>query len=227
MDAKLTYSAVWRSAPPYPHTEHPSGDKGKKRTVTFLGPQVLYEQLERPPGERRVETENVCYTFAYPKGMIERSWISVLSTDEPSFTECDTFREDVWGKQLLTRAGVRAVIWRPLREANTLSISLWKERTGPVAFSIVFRALKKGTGKHAWELIELGCKISFHVADRKTLTPFHQVGRPKAYKKQHHEHLYLNLDPASAAAQVAKPKKAYEKLKITFDKEQGERRNPI
>lgn len=72
MNAKLNYSAVWRSVPPYPHTEHPSGDLGKKRAVTFLGPQVLYEQSQWPPGERCVETKNVCYTFADPKGMIDK-----------------------------------------------------------------------------------------------------------------------------------------------------------
>ena len=72
MDAKLNYSAVWKSAPPYPHTEHPSGDIRNRRTVTFLGPQVLYEQPQRSPGERRVETGYVCYTFADPKGMIDK-----------------------------------------------------------------------------------------------------------------------------------------------------------
>lgn len=71
MDAKLNYFAVWRSAPPYPHTENPSGDLGKQRAVTFLGPQVLYEQPQWLPGERCVETKNVCYTFANPKGMID------------------------------------------------------------------------------------------------------------------------------------------------------------
>ena len=72
MDANLNYSAVWRSAPPYPHTEHPSGDLRNQRAVIFLGPQVLYEQPQWRPGERRVETENVCYTFANPNGMIDK-----------------------------------------------------------------------------------------------------------------------------------------------------------
>lgn len=49
------------------------------------------------------------------------------------------------------------------------------------------------------------------------------MAQPKAYEKQEHEHLYLKLDPASVAAQVTAPKKAHEKLKVTFDKEQGER----
>jgi hypothetical protein len=70
--SKLNYSAVWRSALPYPHTEHPSGDRHNQRAVTFLGPQVLYEQPQRAPGEKSVETENVCYTFANPDGMIDK-----------------------------------------------------------------------------------------------------------------------------------------------------------
>ena len=49
------------------------------------------------------------------------------------------------------------------------------------------------------------------------------MAQPKAYERLEHEHLYLKLDPASVAAYIAKPKKADEKLKITFDKEQGER----
>ena len=72
MDATLTYLAVWRSAPAYPHTEHPNGDIGNKRSVSFLGPQVLYEQTQSPPGERLLNTENVCYTFADPEGMIDK-----------------------------------------------------------------------------------------------------------------------------------------------------------
>ena len=71
MDAKLNCSAVWRSDSPYPHMEHPSGDLGKQRVVTFLGLQVLYEQPQRLPEERRVKTENVCYTYADPEGMID------------------------------------------------------------------------------------------------------------------------------------------------------------
>ena len=84
--------------------------------------------------------------------------MDVITTDEPSFTECKTFREDVWGKQLLTRAGAK-IVWSPLKEADTLSISLWKEWTGSPVFSIVFRALKKGSGKKERELIELRCKV--------------------------------------------------------------------
>jgi len=100
----------------------------------------------------------------------------VLLTDERFCTECKIFREEVWGKQLLTRAGVRVITWDPLKEADTLSISLWKEWTGPVAFSIVFRALKKGHGKNERELIELDCKVLFYreTCSRKktTLTLF-------------------------------------------------------
>ena len=87
----------------------------------------------------------------------------MISTDKPSFTECNTFREDVWGKQLLTRVGFKEIIWTPLKEANTLSISLWKEwTTGPPAFSIVFRAKEKGAGRDEWKLIELKCKVSLY-----------------------------------------------------------------
>lgn len=95
-----------------------------------------------------------------PKRYDRENWLSELSTDSPFRTECKIFREDVWGKQLLTRAGVRAITWDPLKEADTLSLSLWKEWTGPAAFSIVFRALKKGYRKHERELIELGRKLS-------------------------------------------------------------------
>ena len=98
----------------------------------------------------------------------------VISTDKPSSTECKTFREDVWGKQLLARAGAKKIIWSPLKEANTLSISLWKEWTDPPAFSIVFRAVKKYAGRNEWELIELRCRISpgkRHLAEKKPLTP--------------------------------------------------------
>ena len=47
--------------------EHPSGDLGKQRAVTFLGSQILIEQ---PQGssEQRIETMNVCYTFPNPEG---------------------------------------------------------------------------------------------------------------------------------------------------------------
>ena len=50
--------------------EHPGGDLGKQRAVTFLGPQVLYKQ-QSPSGEKCVETKDVCYTFANPQGMID------------------------------------------------------------------------------------------------------------------------------------------------------------
>jgi len=52
------------------------------------------------------------------------------------------------------------------------------------------------------------------------------VAQPKTYEKQEHEHLYLRLDSTSVAAQVTAPKRAHEKLKVTFDKEQGERPPP-
>ena len=72
MDATLNYVAVWRSAPAYPHTDHPSGDIGNIRTVSFLGLQVLYKQIQLPPGEKLLKTEDVCYTFADPEGMIDK-----------------------------------------------------------------------------------------------------------------------------------------------------------
>lgn len=79
----------------------------------------------------------------------------MLSTDTPFRTESHNFRQDVWGKQLLTRVGVRIITWDPLKEADTISLSLWKEWASPAAFSIVFRALKKGHGKKERELIDL------------------------------------------------------------------------
>ena len=72
MDATLNYYAVWRSTPPYPHTDHPSVDTRNQRAVTFLGPQVLYEQARWPPGERRLETKDVRYTFTNPDGMTNK-----------------------------------------------------------------------------------------------------------------------------------------------------------
>jgi hypothetical protein len=86
--------------------------------------------------------------------------------------------------------------------------------------------LKKDAGRDGWELIELRCKVLPYqetCSREKTTDTFAKVARPKAYEDRKHEHLYLKLDPASVAAQVAKSKKAHEKLKITFDKEQGER----
>ena len=95
----------------------------------------------------------------------------MISTDQPSFPECILFRQEVWDKKLLIRAGAKKIRWDPLKEANTLSISLWKEWTGPSAFSIVFRAVKKG--KSEQELIELRCRHALtkrHVAGRRSLT---------------------------------------------------------
>ena len=65
------YVAVWRSALAYPHTEHPRGDIGNIRTVSFLGLQVLYEQTQPPPEEILLK-KDVCYTFADPEGMIDK-----------------------------------------------------------------------------------------------------------------------------------------------------------
>ena len=97
----------------------------------------------------------------------------MISTDEPSFAGCNFFRQDVWDKKLLTRAGAKKIRWDALKEADTLSISLWKEWTGPLVFSIVFRALKKG--KNEQELIELNCRDALtkrHIAERRSLKFF-------------------------------------------------------
>ena len=117
-----------------------------------------------------------------------------------SFTECKIFREHVWGKQLLTRAGARKIKWAPLQEADTLCISLWKEWTSPSTFSIVFRASKKGAGKDGestWELIDLRCKplpvTKIHVAKGNNADTFFctsgttkgvRKARPRAFISQ-------------------------------------------
>ena len=72
MDATLNYVAVWRTAAAYPHTDHPNGDFGNERSVTFLGPQVLFEQTQSAPGERLINTVNVYYTFADREGMFDK-----------------------------------------------------------------------------------------------------------------------------------------------------------
>lgn len=124
----------------------------------------------KPPRDRE------CLLHICPPTRYDReSCTSKLSTDSPFRKECNIFREDVWGKQLLTRAGVRAISWAPLQEADTLSLSLWKEWTGPAAFSIVFRALKKRHGQHERELIELGRKLFLRCVPTRpktTLIPF-------------------------------------------------------
>lgn len=149
----------------------------------------------------------------------------MISTDEPSFPECKLFCQEVWDKKLLIRAGAIQIRWEPLKEADYLSISLWKEWAGPSAFSIVFRAKKKGKkGKTEQELIELNCRDALskrHVAERGSLTSS-KVARPKAYEKQDHQYLHLNLDPTSVASQVAAPKRKHEKLTVEFDDEDGE-----
>lgn len=72
MDATLNYVAVWRPTPAYPHTDHPNGDLGNERSVSFLGPQVLYKQTQSALGERLITTVNVCYTFADQEGMFDK-----------------------------------------------------------------------------------------------------------------------------------------------------------
>ena len=72
MDATLNYIAVWRTAAAYPHTDHPNGALGKESSVSFLGPQVLYEQTQSPPGERLINTVNVRYTFADSGGRFDK-----------------------------------------------------------------------------------------------------------------------------------------------------------
>ena len=56
----------------------------------------------------------------------------------------------------------------------------------------------------------------------KITDTFSQVARPKAYEKQKHQYLHLNLDPTSVASQVAAPKTKHQKLKIEFDDKDGE-----
>ena len=146
----------------------------------------------------------------------------MILTDEPSFPECKFFRQEVWDKELLIRAGAIKIRWDPLREADTVSISLWKEWTGPSAFSIVFRAVKKG--KSEQELIELSCRNALsrrHVVERRSLTFFSKVAE-KTHEKQDHQSLPLNLNLTSVASHVAVPKKKHLQLTVKFDKEEGE-----
>ena len=72
MDATLNEFVVWSSTPAYPHTDHPDGALGKERSVSFLGPQVLYGQSQSPPGERLINTVDVYYTFTDPEGMFDK-----------------------------------------------------------------------------------------------------------------------------------------------------------
>ena len=72
MDAMLNEFVVWGHFPAYPHTDHPKGALGNERSVSFLGPQVLYKQTQLPPGERLIDTEDVYYTFADREGMFDK-----------------------------------------------------------------------------------------------------------------------------------------------------------